>query len=214
MTIILDVDNTLVNLIATAREHLASEIGISPESIVWGPSYSQPFAFRTESGTTHILPLPPGFWERDEVLRHAPLMDGISDLVHKLHAADLIHSYVTRRPPEVSHHTQQTLRSHQLPDIPIVHCGHFHGCKFDAAATLGQTNGRQPLVLIDDSPAECLLAARNGRRAINVPCGPYRSEGVSFRTWLSEGGVLVVETMAQAAEAAAEAIANITATRN
>lgn len=179
MKIGLDLDNVIVDIMASARAVMAKDHSLELEEVIETHVYWEPF---THSDPLIAETLKPdhSFWNREDVLLGAPPLPGSLEAVLALHEAGLLACYITRRPPLVDAITRQWLSMHSFPEMPVVHVGHtdrdqyFDRCKSTACHEHGVTH------MVDDQPheIESLRAAGINTILVDAPVG--RAKRIEF----------------------------------
>ena len=172
MKIGLDLDNVIVDIMASARSVMASDHGLALEEVIETHVYWDPFTHEDDEIAPLLKPQH-SFWDRKEVLMGAPVLPGAQEAVLDLNRANLLACYITRRPPLVERHTLQWLKNHGFPVLPVVHVGHtdkslyFNQCKSSACIEHGVTH------MVDDQPheIESLHAAGIETILVDAPVG-------------------------------------------
>lgn len=167
MKIALDLDNVIVDILVSAREALASDIGIESNSIIDTGIYEQPFTHEHPEIRKKMV-LPHEFWQRDDVLVNAPSVKNAVKAVKTLDRFGLLCAYITRRPDKCYSLTKKWLKENGLPERPLYTVGHevkdlnHDSCKADVCRSIGATH------LIDDSAFEIESAIAKGINGIIV----------------------------------------------
>ena len=163
----LDLDNVIVDIMASARAVTAADHGLRVGEVIETNVYWDPFTHADPAIAERLRP-DHSFWDREEVLLGAPMLEGSLHAVLRLHHAGLLACYITRRPPSVAALTVRWLRDNGYPDLPVIHVGHtdrelyFSLCKSSACVEHGATH------MIDDQPHEAQTLAEAGIKTILV----------------------------------------------
>lgn len=167
MKIALDLDNVVVDILVSARESLAADIGVESSTILDTWIYEQPFTHE-DPVIREKMTLEHEFWQREDVLLKAPAMRNAVAAVRTLDRFGLLGAYITRRPGKTYDLTARWLEENGLPDKPLYTVGHeqkdlnHESCKADVCISIGATH------LIDDSAFEIERAISKGLTGIIV----------------------------------------------
>lgn len=179
MKIGLDLDNVIVDIMASARAVTAADHGLVIEEVIETNVYWDPFTHADPSIAGRLKP-DHSFWDREEVLLGAPMLEGSLNAVLRLHVAGLLACYITRRPPSVAALTVRWLLENGYPDLPVIHVGHtdrelyFNLCKSSACIEHGVTH------MVDDQPHEIETLMEAGIRTILVDAPVGREKRREF----------------------------------
>ena len=172
MKIALDLDNVIIDIMASARAVTAADHGLEIDDVIETNVYWDPFTHADPVIAARLRP-DHSFWDREEVLLKAPPLPGSLDAVRRLHDEGMLACYITRRPPEVATFTAQWLADGRYPEVEIEHVGHqdqalyFERCKSSVCMEHGVTH------MIDDQPHEIqtLHAAGISTILVDAPVG-------------------------------------------
>ena len=179
MKIALDLDNVIVDIMASARAVTAADHGLIIEDVIETNVYWDPFTHADPSIAERLRP-DHSFWDREEVHLGAPMLAGSLEAVLRLHDPGLLACYITRRPPIVAALTTKWLSDNRYPNLPVIHVGHtdrtlyFSLCKSSACIEHGATH------MIDDQPHEVQTLAAAGIRTILVDAPVGRAKRREF----------------------------------
>ena len=179
MKIGLDLDNVIVDIMASARAVTAADHGLVIEEVIETHVYWDPFTHADPSIAERLRP-DHSFWDREEVLLGAPMLEGSLNAVLRLHVAGILACYITRRPPSVAALTARWLRENGYPDLPVIHVGHtdrelyFNLCKSSACIEHSVTH------MVDDQPHEIETLMEAGIRTILVDAPVGRGKRREF----------------------------------
>lgn len=175
----LDLDNVIVDIMASARAVTAADHGLAIDAVIETNVYWDPFTHADPDIAERLKP-EHSFWDREEVLLGAPMLDGSREAAWRLHDAGLLACYITRRPPSVDSITIRWLRDNGYPDLPVIHVGHtdrelyFNLCKSAACIEYGVTH------MVDDQPHEIETLTEAGIRTILVDAPVGREKRREF----------------------------------
>ena len=177
MYIATDIDNVLLDIIASARIVLADKLGLQTEDVKLTDIYEAPFANSDPEIQNRINEITGhSFWNIPEILVGCPIFPNAPEAIEKLSRAGLFAGYITRRPNSVAQMTQDRLDHFGFPVAPVLHVGsdnqdtHFKTCKSTACQKLHATH------LMDDHATEIETAHSAGIEVlvIDAPTGRDR----------------------------------------
>jgi len=179
MKVGLDLDNVIVDIVASARTVIAADIGIDPEHIIDTNIYWDPFTHRDEEIAQRLKP-DHAFWDRQDLLLNAPELPGSLQAARSLHEAGILTCFITRRPPIVELLTARWLHERNYPQVPVIHVGntdevhYFKLCKSSACQTYEVTH------MVDDQAHEVETLIKAGIKAILVDAPIGQQERQQF----------------------------------
>lgn len=156
-----DLDNVVVDILESARRTAAAMAGVEHDVILDTWTYATPFSHE-DPVVAALIVTDHVFWQKHEILLQATVMEGAVEAIRRLHDAEMLAGYITRRAPNARDLTLEWLRVNGLPDVALHHVGHEdealnHAmCKADICLEIGATH------LVDDSQHEVQRALDKG----------------------------------------------------
>lgn len=175
MRVAFDLDNVVVDILASARMKAAARAGIDARDVLDTHVYAAPFT-HPDPSVAALVATDHDFWQDLGMLRAATPMPGAIAALRALAQVDALGAYVTRRAPNAREVTLDWLQRVGAPEAELAMVGHedadhnHAACKADVCLMLGMTH------LVDDSEGEAERAMRRGVSPILVdhPLGRAR----------------------------------------
>lgn len=174
-----DLDNVIVNILESARTVIARDLGLPVEEILDTHKYGNPFS-HADPDIAKLINLDHVFWNREDVLFESHPIEGSLDALWRLHDADILACYITRRAPHVSDLTRQWLQAHGYPPVPVEHVGTLSTDTYYATSKSSVCARYNVTHMIDDHALEAESLMRAGIEVILVDAPIAKAERHAF----------------------------------
>lgn len=161
MTYACDLDLVACNILASAQDFLARDLGIASATILHTGDYKRPFS-HPDAELAQRMHLDHAFWTHPAILAAAKPMPGALEAAHALTDAGLLLGWVSRRLPDAFGITQEWLRISGFPDLPLIVVGHSDPDQHHAMSKAEACRQLGASALIDDSEQEAASMVKHG----------------------------------------------------